>query len=447
MWTERKSVEKWGDSIPHVKYLLDKHATKYERSRELSSGDGSTCDQSVGAGAPASASLHAGRGGVSLGSCSCCGLDRNCSSRREVVVAGIIKSPSTAWMEPGTVSELVPDAVRGPKRYHAEPVEFASEVAFRPTKSSRLDDADLRIIDTLVLDGRANSRSMTSFTGLTEETIASRIRSLIDRDIIGITAVFDWWAAGYHWDLFVAIECGDGPVRPVVDTLVALDEVISISTVFGPVDLVVHALCHDRRELLTLLTSKLTQIDGIRSMRVMLTLDTVKFFHQFAWVPLAPMPLHFPDPAVELTDLDYSIINALVKNGRVSNREIGRALGVADGTVRTHLRRLESGGLLRVCAQVHPLTSGLVTARAFVGITVSGVDTAVLAKELARIAEVVCISLTSGHFDLFCYVLTRSRPRLIELVAEEIRPLTGVRSTQTWEVIDSAKHISHWARW
>jgi Lrp/AsnC family transcriptional regulator for asnA, asnC and gidA len=345
------------------------------------------------------------------------------------------------------MSELVPGAVRGPKRYQAEPVEFAREGAFHPAKSSQLDEADLRIIDALVLDGRANSRSMTSFTGLTEETIGSRIRSLVGRNIIAITAVFDWWAAGYHWDLFVAVRCEAGAVRSVVNALVPLDEVISISTLLGPIDLVLHVLCHDRQEFVGFLTSNLPQIDGIQNVNVMLTLDTVKFFHQFAWVRPSPALPTFPSPVVELAELDYLIIRAVLKNGRISNREIGREVGVADGTVRAHLRRLESTGLLRVCAQVHPLNSGMVYAQAFVGITVTGADAAVVAKNLARIAEVVSISMTSGPYDLFCYVMTSSRRRLIELVAEDIRPLSGVRSTETWEVIDCAKHLNHWARW
>ena len=179
----------------------------------------------------------------------------------------------------------------------------------------------------------------------------------------------------------------------------------------------------------------------------MLSLDTVKYFHQFAWVPVEPQPLHFPDPVVQLSDVDRLIIDALVRNGRTSNREIGRDLGIADGTVRAHVRRLQGAGLLRICAQVHPARSGMIHARAFVGISVQGVNTAHVATALAQIAEIVTISITAGRYELFCYLLARSRARLIEIVAEHIRPMKGVQSSETWEVIDSGKHISHWARW
>ena len=101
----------------------------------------------------------------------------------------------------------------GPSRYGAELMEFSSGTAFRPGQESQLDEADLRIIDMVVRDGRMNARSMVEAVKLTEETVAARIRNLIERDIIGITSIFDWNAAGYHWDVWLAIECEAGQSR------------------------------------------------------------------------------------------------------------------------------------------------------------------------------------------------------------------------------------------
>ena len=112
---------------------------------------------------------------------------------------------------------------------------------------------------------------------------------------------------------------------------------------------------------------------------------------------------------MELSQLDLDIIGILVHNGRTSNREIGRALGVADGTVRMHLGRLQEAGLLRLCAQVHPARSGMINARAYVGVSVQGADTGDLGTTLSRVPEIVAISMTSGRYELLCYVLARSR--------------------------------------
>ncbi len=102
---------------------------------------------------------------------------------------------------------------------------------------------------------------------------------------------------------------------------------------------------------------------------------------------------------------------------------------------------------MRIRAQVHPARSGMVSARAFVGVCVQGADAADVARSLAHFAEIVTIEITAGRYELWCYVLARSRGRLIEVVSECVRPVKGVHSTETWEVVDAPKHLSHWARW
>lgn len=337
--------------------------------------------------------------------------------------------------------------LRGPARYGAAPLVFAEEVALRPASRARLDNADLRIIDSLVVDGRANARAMAVTTGLSEETVAHRMRSLIDRDIIGISAILDWRAAGFQWDLFLALRAGGSDPQALSDALALHDEVVTIYEVFGSVDVVAHVLCRDRAAMLEFVSATVPRIDGISGVEVLLAVDTVKYFHQFARVPVTGSPPALPEPVIELTPVDHGIIEALMRDGRAAHREIARVLGVADGTIRTRLRRLISGGLLRIGAQVHPSNSGMIGAQALVGISVQGADRALVARRLARVSEVITISVTTGRFDLLCYVVARTRSALIEHVATEVRLIDGVRSVETWEITGVRKHVGRWARW
>ena len=334
----------------------------------------------------------------------------------------------------------------GPQRYQTGLAAFAADRRLEALASANLDEADVRIIDALLADGRAKARSMTVITGLTEETVAARLRSLLDRHVIGVSAVFDWKAAGFSWDLFVSVKAAGGLVDAVIDELARRDEVISVFGVFGPVDLVAHVLCRNREDMLEFLSNTLTRVDGIRAADVMPSLDTVKYVHQFARVPLDDASPRLPAPVVELSSLDHRIIDAVVHNGRASHREIGRDLGVADGTIRTRLRRLVSARLLKICAQVDPVTSGMIEVRAFIGIAVQGANVADVASQLALLPKVLTISITTGRFDLFCYAVASSRAQLIELVAEKIRPTLGVRAVETWEVIDVPKYDGRWSR-
>ena len=335
----------------------------------------------------------------------------------------------------------------GPSRYGAEPLVFSHDVGLRPAHTAHLDAADLQIIDSLVADGRTNARSMTAATGLSEETVADRMRALIERDIIGVSAILDWRAAGYHWDLFLSIRAGSPGAQLVIEELSCHADVISVYEVLGPVDIVAHVLCRDRQAVLEFVSSTVPRIDGIGEADVMLALETAKYFHQFARVPITAPPPPIPDPVVELSVIDHGIIRALMRNGRAAHRELARELGVADGTVRTRLRRLVSSGLVRISAQVHPSNSGMIGAQAFVGISVRYADRAEVASELGRIAEVLTISLTTGRFDLFCFVVARNRAQLIERVATSIRLIAGVGSVETWELSAVRKHVGRWARW
>jgi DNA-binding Lrp family transcriptional regulator len=337
------------------------------------------------------------------------------------------------------------DAASGPVADPAPPLLLADATVVRSSKSYPLDGADLRIIDALVADGRTHARSMTEVSGLSEETVAARIRSLIDRDIIGIAAILDWRAAGYQWDLFLSI--ANGPAERAIEALASFDEVVAIYRVLGPVDHVVHVLCRDRTTMLDFITSTVPGIGGIGTVEVMLALETVKFFHQFARVPVGAFARPLPAPANQLTSLDHGIIDALTRDGRSSHREIGRQLGVADGTIRSRHRRLVSSGLLRVRAQIHPTNSRIVGAFAFVGITTYGAGHGDVATRLAQIGEIMTIALTASRFDVFCYVVAPNRAHLIELISTRIRPIDGVRTVETWEVVAVPKQVGGWARW
>ena len=52
--------------------------------------------------------------------------------------------------------------------------------------------------------------------------------------------------------------------------------------------------------------------------------------------------------------LDWQIIELLRKDGRMSNSEIARQLKIAEGTVRTRVKRLCKAGVFRVVGQINP---------------------------------------------------------------------------------------------
>ncbi len=320
-----------------------------------------------------------------------------------------------------------------------------------PSRSRRtragLDDADVRLVELLSQDGRMSNRALAGEIGLTEATVAARIRSLFDRRIVGVTATLDWQAAGYRWDAWfeVEVDVGDQSVRSVGEELARLEGVHAVHVVFGSVDLLVHVLLANSDEAVEFISERFKVVKGVRRLRLNVTLETRKYTTQFARLPVRPRALNFPSPALELDDLDRALIEAVVADGRQSNREIGRQLEVSEGTVRVRLRRLESIGLLRIAGQSDPFLTGVVRAWAFVGVELTSGAARSVSEKLCALPEVTIVALTAGRYDILSFVTGRSRSRLVDLV-DELRTMPGVRATETWDVVHTLGLNYHWAR-
>jgi DNA-binding Lrp family transcriptional regulator len=309
-----------------------------------------------------------------------------------------------------------------------------------------LDEADYRIIELLTADGRASNRLLAAEVDLTEATVATRLRRLVDQRILGVTAIFDWEAAGYHWDLWLAVSIEGRPPRDVAKDVAALTHVHSVSMVLGPFDLIVHVMAPDRADVVRFLTERIGGVRGVRDVTSDVTLAWVKYNMNWAALPAPPVRLDFPDPVLELDELDLAVISALAHDGRQSNREIGRQLGVSDGTIRARLRRMEDVGMLRITAQVDPYRVGTVGAWAFLGVETEGADTKATAEQLAAIPEISLVAITAGRHDLFVHAATSTRTRLVDLIVNELRELPGIRTTETWEVVSNVVHDYRWVR-
>jgi len=309
-----------------------------------------------------------------------------------------------------------------------------------------LDDADRRILTLLSGDGRLSNRALAAEIGLTEVTVAARIRSLTTRRLLGVSAVVDWQAAGYDWDIWLELDVRGRAVAEVGAEVEAFDGVHAVHSVFGPADLVVHAMFRDLEATRRFLTDTLPSVAGIDAVRTSTTLETVKYAVQYARLPQRSEPLVLPAPVVDLDELDHEIIGQLVADGRASNREIGRVLGVSEGTIRTRLRRMGEAGLLRIVGQHDPVLTGEAPAWAFVMIDVRSGAMHRVAARVSRLPEAAVVAVLAGRHDLLVMLACRTRDHLVDVVTSQLRTDPDVRITDTWEVVRTLHLDYRWAR-
>ena len=315
-----------------------------------------------------------------------------------------------------------------------------------PTSDSRLDELDRHIVDLLTSDGRLSNRGIAAAVGKSEATVAARIRNLQSKRILGVSVLLDWAAAGYEWDLTVRVQVRGRTIDDVATDLAGLRYVHWVMVVFGGADIVLHIQAPSRAAVLGLLADELAAVDGVDDFSATFNLETLKYDVRFARLPVRPTVLEFPDPILDLDGTDRTLIESLMVDGRRSNRELARSIGVSEGTIRSRLARLEDAGILRICGQVDPYRTGAIRAWAYVAIDVNGASAREVAAQLVRMPEVLIVNMCLGSAMLSAFVVAENRSALVDDVLEAIRAVSGVAGTTVTEVSRTIKLDYHWAR-
>ena len=142
----------------------------------------------------------------------------------------------------------------------------------------------------------------------------------------------------------------------------------------------------------------------------------------------------------ELDDLDSQIINLLQIDGRASNIELARKIGVSEGTVRRRFRNLVKEEVIRVIAIPDPSKLGRETS-ALIGLKVDPALVDSVASELAKMEEVQYSAVTTGAYDVFCRVALSSPLELSDFLRNRIGDINGVRRSETFVNLSIKKNI------
>jgi DNA-binding Lrp family transcriptional regulator len=142
---------------------------------------------------------------------------------------------------------------------------------------------------------------------------------------------------------------------------------------------------------------------------------------------------------VKIDDTDTAILDLLRQNGRMSNREVGRALDISEGTVRQRLRKLVDGQAMRLGVVTDIHTAGLA-----VGVTVriKALPARIrdIAQALAAMESSTFVGMTLGRFDVVAVLVARSRIEAAEIIDNHIANIDGVQEIDVQEPVSYSKH-------
>ncbi|MDO8532441.1 MAG: Lrp/AsnC family transcriptional regulator [Dehalococcoidia bacterium] len=144
-----------------------------------------------------------------------------------------------------------------------------------------------------------------------------------------------------------------------------------------------------------------------------------------------------------LDELDYKILLRLQANGRESNAEIARVLDVSEGTIRRRIKRLIDDDVIRVTAVPNPWKIGF-EAVALIGLQVELDKMDQVANKLAEMSEVHFVSLTTGTYDIFIWVMVPTAEDLGSFIKTKLAGITGITRSETFINLEIRKRTFGW---
>ena len=145
----------------------------------------------------------------------------------------------------------------------------------------------------------------------------------------------------------------------------------------------------------------------------------------------------------DIDKVDRQIIRALQRDGRASNVEIARQIGVTEGTIRKRLGRLLEDNVIRIATVLDPSKVGYST-HAYIGLEVESAALDSIIERLNDLPEVRVISLTTGEFDLIIEGSFRNDSELLNFLAGELGSIDGIRNIATSHMMRTIKSGYMW---
>jgi Lrp/AsnC family transcriptional regulator for asnA, asnC and gidA len=144
----------------------------------------------------------------------------------------------------------------------------------------------------------------------------------------------------------------------------------------------------------------------------------------------------------ETDAVDERILELLMNDGRLSNREVARRLDISEGTVRQRLKKLEDARAIRIGAVVDPRRVGLeVSAIVLVSVEPSRLEGAL--ETFSRLPEVQYVASIVGQYNVFVTLTAEDLRTLRLLINAQIERFTGVHRVDVRLIAETRKHEYH----
>ena len=138
------------------------------------------------------------------------------------------------------------------------------------------DSLDCKMIRLLQKDGRMSNTAMAQALGISEYTVRTRLKKILDSGIIRIVARANPINLGFTLSGNLKIRIDLKMTKQVLEKLSEIDELVWIALTTGSTDLDVDFAVRSMSELQSLIFDKISKIEGVLSTETSLMVDLIK---------------------------------------------------------------------------------------------------------------------------------------------------------------------------
>jgi len=153
-----------------------------------------------------------------------------------------------------------------------------------------------------------------------------------------------------------------------------------------------------------------------------------------------PDPLYNqkPNNKKPIDVIDSKMISLLQKDGRISNIDMAKQLGISEATVRTRLKRLLDEGFIQIVAVSNPFRLGFeITGDLYIHVEMKKADDVI--KELKKIKALWYIVMTTGDNNINAEFVVKTLEDLNDLVYNRVSHIDGVIRVETSVIMKYVK--------
>lgn len=214
-----------------------------------------------------------------------------------------------------------------------------------------LDEADRRLVDLLIKDGRASGRDLAMATGISEANVSRRLARLFEEQSVRVTGFVPPEYMGYHVQFALFLRARSDP-NSLAARLATSPHFTMVMTAFGFCDVIAYGLAQSSASLMALADECIYGQADTSDVDLSVVLHLSE--------PCAQ--LGAPSGGVEprqLDETDRAIIREARANGRISYTELASAVGISPTSAADRFRRLLADGIIRILGMPDPRRVGL----------------------------------------------------------------------------------------